>query len=121
MKPENQTTDAKPVKTGVVGKLKAYREKHSGDESHTMTKTGVEVTYPAFRNHGIWQQAMRMAKNDIGKAQVLYVCKICLFDGERLTQTDFSTYVPMEDSAELLAEVFGGDEDDEDDAPGKSR
>ena len=118
MKTEDQTADTKTAKTGVIDKLKAYRGKHEGNENHTMSKTGIDVTYPAFRNHGVWQHAMRMAKNDIGKAQVVYVCKICLFDGERLTQADFSTYVPMEDSSELLAEIFGGDDED-DDAPGK--
>ncbi|AEV36810.1 hypothetical protein PSE_2300 [Pseudovibrio sp. FO-BEG1] len=60
-----------------------------------------------------------MAKNKIGKAQILYICKVCTFDGEKLSEADWRAYIPMEDANDLMGEIFGGSDDEfEDDEEG---
>ncbi|SDR15518.1 hypothetical protein [Pseudovibrio sp. Tun.PSC04-5.I4] len=115
-KSESERDQSAPVETGVVAKLKAHRDANQGTARFTLPETGVVVVYPKFRRHGDWTRSLRLAKNKIGKAQILYLCKIATFDGEKLTEADFNTYIPMNDANELLGEVFGGDDDlDEDD------
>lgn len=80
----------KPDDSPLVLKLKKNRDEKSGDESITLKGCGVKVSYPLFRNHGMWSGAMRMAKNDINAAQVYYLCKVARFDGEKLTATDLT-------------------------------
>lgn len=109
-----QEQDGAPVQKGVVGKLKAYRERRQGMETFTLEETGVEVSFPKFRSHGVWMNALRMAKGSLQKAQVLYICKVATFDGERLTKADYEKYIPMEDSNDILARLFGGSDDDDD-------
>ncbi|SDQ17329.1 hypothetical protein [Pseudovibrio sp. Tun.PSC04-5.I4] len=105
-----------PVEAGVIAKLKAHRAAKQGSAHFTLPETGVFVVYPEFRRHGDWTRSLRIAKNKIGKAQILYLCKIATFDGEKLTEADFAAYIPMNDANELLGEVFGGGDDlDEDD------
>ncbi|KZK97283.1 MULTISPECIES: hypothetical protein [unclassified Pseudovibrio] len=104
--------------TGVIGKLKAYRAANQGDATFTLPQTQVIVEFPKFRKHGAWTQVLAMAKNKIAKAQILYICKVCTFDGEKLSEADWRTYIPMEDANELMGEIFGGsdeelEEDDE--------
>lgn len=97
----------------VIAKLKKYRTENEGNTTHTLTETGIVVEFPKFRKHGDWQRALRIAKNKIGAAQVLYICKIATFDGEKLTPADFDTYIPNNDANELLMEIFGDDDDDD--------
>ncbi|SNY91455.1 hypothetical protein SAMN04515647_1676 [Cohaesibacter sp. ES.047] len=109
------TETASTKRSSVIDKLKNYRASNEGDATFTLPETGVTVSYPKFRKHGVWASALRIAKNKLGKAQILYVCRICLFDGEKLTEADFREYIPMSDANELLAEIFGSDDEDEDD------
>jgi hypothetical protein len=107
-----ETTEPE-TKTGVIAKLKAYRSANEGDETFVLPETGVTVTFPKFRKHGVWASCTRMAKNNLGKAQVLYICRVAKFDGETITASDFGAYIPLTDANELLAEVFTGGEDDD--------
>lgn len=112
---DTDTLPATNKRSSVIDKLKTYRRDNEGDARFTLPETGVTVTYPKFRKHGVWASALRLAKNKLGKAQVLYICRICLFDGEKLTEADFREYIPMTDANELLGEIFGSDDSDEDD------
>ncbi|EFO32501.1 conserved hypothetical protein [Roseibium sp. TrichSKD4] len=103
-----------PAQAGVVNRLKAYRDQHSGSDTFPLPETGVVVSLPKFRSHGAWSSCLRMAKNNIQKAQVLYICKVVTFDGEKLTAADYDKYIPLEDSMELLSRMFGGTGDEED-------
>ncbi|MCT4654359.1 MAG: hypothetical protein N4A65_00980 [Cohaesibacter sp.] len=98
----------------VIDKLKAHRAANEGEASFPLPETGITVTFPKFRNHGQWQRCLRLAKNNLSKAQLLYICQIAKFDGEKLTDSDFRAYVPLNDANELLAEIFGGSDEDED-------
>jgi hypothetical protein len=109
----NETT--KPANAGVIAKLKANKEAHSGDEKITLPDSKVEVTFPKFRNHGVWMQSVRLAKNDLPKAQTFYVCKVARFDGEKISHTDFDAYMSMSDAVTIIGEVFGGSDDEDDD------
>lgn len=104
--------DATP-KSKVIEKLKQHRDANSGEASILLPQTNVRVSYPKFRNHGVWMQSMRMAKNDVSTAQTYYVCKVATFDGENMTATDFSAFIPMGDASELLVAIFGGAEDED--------
>nr|WP_321527032.1 hypothetical protein [uncultured Cohaesibacter sp.] len=110
-----ETGAASTKRSSVIDKLKSYRSANEGDARFTLPETGVVVSFPKFRKHGVWASALRLAKNKLGKAQILYICRICLFDGEKLTEADFREYIPMSDANELLAEIFGSDDEDEDD------
>ena len=103
-----QATETKPVneKTGAIAKLKAYREANTGNKEFTLPKTGVIVSFPAFMQHSHLQTCMRLAKQNMVKAQVIYVCKYCTFDGERLTVTDFETYVSADDAGAAVHRTF---------------
>lgn len=114
-------TDQKQTEGGVIAKFKAYRQAHDGEASFTLPETGVVVTFPEFRKHGQWMQAMRLAKNNIGKAQAMYICSVAKFDGEKITLTDFSAYVPMNDANDLLGEIFGDSDDEDEDFLGKGK
>jgi len=107
--------------TGVIDKFKAYREENDGNATLTLPETGVVAVYPKFRNHGLWMQAQRLAKNNIQKAQAMYICKVATFDGEQLTLTDFNAYVPLRDAVELMGEIFGDPDENEDDFLGKKK
>lgn len=96
----------------VIEKLKAHKASNEGNQTITLPETGVEVTFPKFRKHGDWTRALSMAKNKLFDAQVIYLCKIATFDGEKITTADFRAYIPTNDANELLSEVFGDDEDD---------
>ena len=102
------------VESGVIAKLKKHKAEHSGTATFGLPQTGVEVTYPRFINHGQWSRAQRLAKKQFDKAQVIYICNVCRFDGEKLTVTDFDALIPTSDSMDLLSEIWG-DGDDEDD------
>ena len=107
-------TQTETKKPGLIAKLKQHRDDNSGDATVLLKETKVTVTYPKFRNHGIWSGCMRAAKNKVTEAQVFYVCKLANFDGEKLTATDFNAYIPMSDATDLLAEIFDGSDDAED-------
>lgn len=115
---EPHMTDEDAQKQGVISKLKAHRAANEGDASFTLPETQVEVAFPKFRNHGTWMSCLRMAKNNLSKAQILYLCRVCKFDGEKLTETDFRSYVPMNDANELIAAIFGSYDDGEEDGNG---
>lgn len=102
-------------RSAVIDKLKNYRSANEGDALFELPETKVTVTYPKFRKHGDWATCLRLAKNKLGKAQILYICRVCLFDDEKLTEADFRIYIPMSDANELMAELFGGPDEDEDD------
>jgi len=102
-------------RSSVIDKLKNYRSAHEGDATFELPETKVTVSYPKFRKHGDWATSLRLAKSKLDKAQILYICRVCLFDGEKLTEADFRSYIPMGDANELMAELFGGPDDDEDD------
>lgn len=112
--PSDTKSANKPL--SVIDKLKAHRAAHDGETVFLMPETGVSVTFPAFRNHGQWQRCLRLAKNDLTKAQILYICQIAQFDGQKLTDSDFRSYIPLNDANELLAEIFGGSDGEDDDA-----
>lgn len=97
----------------VVEKLKAYRASKADNETVTLPETGVVVSFPAFRSHGAWANALRLAKNKLDKAQVLYACKVCTFDGQKITASDYEKYIPMIDSNELLGRLIGGSDNDD--------
>ncbi|WP_310620885.1 hypothetical protein [Flexibacterium corallicola] len=112
------TTQEKQT-SGVIARLKAHRKAQEGDRTVILSETGVTVTFPKFIKHGDWGSAMRMAKNKHDKAQVLLIVKLARFDGEKITETDYRTYIPFSDSSQLLGEFFGGeDELDEDELEG---
>lgn len=110
--PSDAKSSDKPL--SVIDKLKAHRSTHEGEASFPLPETGITVTFPKFRNHGKWQRHLRLAKNNLSKAQILYICDIAKFDGQKITDSDFRTYVPLNDANDLLAEIFGGSDDDED-------
>ncbi|MBO9421707.1 hypothetical protein J7481_19525 [Labrenzia sp. R4_2] len=115
-----ETTEPE-TKTGVIAKLKAYRAANEGDETFVLPETGVTVTFPKFRKHGVWASCTRLAKNNLGKAQVLYICRVAKFDGETITASDFGAYIPLTDANELMTEVFvAGEDDDGEDSEGKA-
>ncbi|WP_102866730.1 hypothetical protein [Pseudovibrio exalbescens] len=119
MKKIEENTVTTPETPGVIAKLKAYRTANDGTESFTLPETRVDVTFPKFRKHGAWTRALSLAKNKIGRAQILYICNICQFDGEKITEADWNAYIPDTDGNALLAEIFGGpDEDLEEDDEG---
>lgn len=109
-----ETSNSAPAETGVIAKLRAYRESHNGLSTFVMPKTVVTVVYPEFVSHGDLSRCMRMAKNDAIKAQSMYICKHAKFDGETITLTDFEAFIPMTDIVSLHAEIF--DDEDEDEA-----
>lgn len=94
-------------------KLKKNRDENAGNATFTMPETDIKVEYPKFRKHGDWQRCLRMAKNNIGEAQILYACKIATFDGFKITANDWRAYMPLSDANELLGEIFGGDDDED--------
>ena len=91
----------------VIDKLKKYREQHEGEEEFTLPATGIVCRWPKFMNHGRWQKALRLARGDFGRAQVLYIVSNVSFDGEKLTAADFDELLPLEDALALTAAVFG--------------
>lgn len=97
----------------VIGKLKAYRDSHNGENAFTMPRTKVQVTFPDFINHGDLNRCMRMAKGDAVKAQTMFICKYAKFDGETITLADFNAFIPMSDVVVLHNEIFDDDEDEE--------
>ena len=106
-------TQTAPARTGVIAKLAAHKAAASGEAELTLPETGVVATYPKFRNHGVWQRAMRRNKGNVATAQIDYVTQICRFDGEKITLADWDEYMPMADANELLAAIFAGDDDED--------
>ncbi|MUZ74102.1 hypothetical protein GOZ90_15550 [Agrobacterium vitis] len=98
---------------GVRAKLLANKAAKSGSYDFPLTECGVTATIPNFINHGVWMRAQRIAKGDTTKAQAAFICETVLFDGEKLSITDLSELVPAGDTLELIGEVFGKGEDDD--------
>lgn len=117
--PHHFSGEGGPAAPGVIDRLKAYRAAHEGDERFVLPETGVTVSFPKFRKHGTWVSCLRLARNNLAKAQILYICRVSRFDGETITEADFSAYIPMQDANELLAEVFGGASAEDDDEAGE--
>ena len=110
---DNKSVPATAKPGGVKEKLKAYAAAHDCAETTVLPKTGITVTYPAFRNHGRIMSAARMAKGDPQKMQVVYLAQTCLFDGEKLTVTDIAELLPDDDSGHLIRKLFGANEGEE--------
>lgn len=111
---------AAETRLSVVDKLKALKKAQEGEATFTLPATGVVATFPKFLSHGAWMRAQRLAKKDVHRAQTIYVVKACKFDGEKMTVDEFASLIPTGDALELLGQIFGGDDDDEDvDAAGK--
>lgn len=98
--------------TGLIEKLEAAMEAQSGDGSHTLS-SGVVATFPKFLNHGKWMQAQRQARKDHAKAQTIYVINCCKFDGEKITVAEFDRLIPTNDSMDLFAEIWDGEDNEE--------
>lgn len=98
---------------GVVARLKARKAEleKAGQGSVALPMSGITVTFPRFKNHGRWQAAQRKAKRDVSRTQTIYLVDVCRFDGEKLTLTDYDELMPLEDTWELIAAVFGDDDD----------
>lgn len=111
MKTEN------PAPSGVKARLLAHKQANDGTESFTLPVTGVAVTFPKFRPHGLIMRAGRIAGQDVQKLQAVYVVQNCRFDGEKLTLADFEDLVPDDDSSALIKRLFASD-DGEDVADG---
>jgi len=94
-------------KKSVIERLKAFRDAHEGKAELTLPRTGVRAAWPKFMNHGGWQKALRLAQGDFARAQVLYIVSNVRFDGEKLTEADYNTLLPLEDALALTAAVFG--------------
>jgi len=103
--------------SGVKAKLLAHKQANSGTDSFALPVTGIDVTFPKFRPHGLIMRAGRIAGQDVQKLQAVYVVQNCRFDGEKLTLADFEDLVPDDDSAALIKRLFATD-DDEDDVGG---
>ncbi len=100
-------------KKSVIERLKAYRDAHEGEAELELPRTGVVARWPKFMSHGAWQKALRLAQGDFARAQVLYIVGNVSFDGERLTEADYNSLLPLEDALQLTAAVFGQPEDAE--------
>ncbi len=99
-------------KQGVIERLKAYRDAHEGEAELTLPRTSVVARWPKFMSHGRWQKALRLAGGDFARAQVLYIIQNVTFDGERLTEADYNSLLPLEDALALTAAVFGQPDDE---------
>lgn len=96
-------------------KLKKFHAENEGNVTFVLPKTKIEVVFPKNLKHRDWRRALSMAKNNITEAQIYYVLKIATFDGDKLTAADWNAYMPLSDANELLAEVFVGSDEDDDD------
>lgn len=103
----------------VRDRLEAAKKERSGNATTTLPQSGLVVTYPKFIPHGRWARAQRLAKGDNGKAQLIMLADICVFDGEKLTLADFELFSAF-DVMHLMGETFG-DEDEKDDDEGNVR
>lgn len=99
----------------LIAKLKKYKADNSGSENTKLPETGITVTWPQFKPHGIWMKATRLAKGDAQATMNIYLPLLCKFDGEKLTVTEFKELVPTDDVMHLFGEVMGGNIEDEDD------
>ncbi len=118
MSKETKTPPTPSSDSAVVAKLKKYKAQREGSENTTLPETGVTVTWPKFKSHGIWMKAQRLAKGKPEGAMNIYLTLMCKFDGEKLTLTEFKELVPTDDVMHLLDKVMGGvidDEESEDD------
>jgi hypothetical protein len=107
-----KTDDKAP--SGVKAKLLAHKHANSGTDSFALPVTGIDVTFPKFRPHGLIMRAGRIAGQDVQKLQAVYVVQNCRFDGEKLTLADFEDLVPDDDSAALIKRLFATDDDADD-------
>lgn len=102
--------------TGVRAKLKAHKDANTGTRPVTLDESGIACEVPKWINHGVWMKAQRVAKNDMPKAQAAFVCETVLFEGEKLTMTDLAALVPAGDVMQLIGEIFGEDDGDDEEA-----
>ena len=103
--------------TGVRAKLVAHKHENSGDYEETLPQSGITVQIPEFINHGMWMKAQRQAKGDVPKAQAAFILAVVQFEGEQLTYADVQEgLIDAKDMLFLIGEVFGDDDehDDED-------
>lgn len=111
--------DEKPIEdiadTPLVAKLKKHKADNAGMDKTVLPETGITVTWPKFKPHGIWMKASRLAKGDGHKTINIYLPLLCKFDGEQLTVQEFNELVPTDDILHLTGEIMGdmGDEDED--------
>lgn len=102
---ENTTQEA-PL-TGLA-KLKAYRTQAiaAGNITFALPDSGVEVTLPTFKGNGQWIKAQMLSDGGHERAVVIYICQLCLFDGERLTRDEYDELISRADHTALANKVF---------------
>lgn len=112
-------TEAATAESGLIAKLKKHKAAKSGTDSTVLPDTGITVTWPQFKPHGIWMKATRLAKGDPQGAMNIYLPLLCRFDGEQMTVAEFKDLVPTDDVLHLFGNVMGRmatDDDGDDDA-----
>lgn len=101
--------------SALIAKLKEHKQKSAGRKATTLPSTGVSVSWPEFKPHGIWMKANRLAKGNPQSTMDFYLPLICRFDGENMTIAEFRELIPTEDVLHLIGEVMGDDATEPDD------
>ena len=91
----------------LIAKLKKQKAEKSGFDATVLPETGIIVTWPQFKSHGVWMKATRLAKGNPQGVMNTYLPLLCKFDGEKLTIAEFKELVPTDDVLFLLGEVMG--------------
>lgn len=102
-KPEDAIAESK-----LIAKLKQHKAERAGVDKTTLPETGITVTWPQFKPHGVWMKANRLAKGDPQAAMNAYLPLLCEFDGEKMTIGEFKELLPTDDVLHLFGEVMGG-------------
>ncbi|MCJ8142970.1 hypothetical protein MKI84_08575 [Ancylobacter sp. A5.8] len=82
---------------------------------HTLTRSKIEVTIPEDWHVSDTQAAQRYGKGDVPKTQMALIQRVCRFNGETWTAADIAEKITGKDYNELIGELYG-DDDDEDEA-----
>lgn len=91
----------------VVERLKAQKEARTGNDTATLPETKIAVSWPKFRNHGLWMKAQRISKKNPLGVQDAYAVLVTTFDGEHLTLDQFADLIPTNDAMFLLDKIMG--------------
>lgn len=112
------TAEATASNSGVLSRLKKFKDENDKDVTVTLPETGETVSYPGFVSHNTIMQIYKKSGGQKGSAKMagIAIATLCRFGDEkaRLSHTDVAELLPNRDVTFLSSKCLGvEDEDDE--------